>query len=476
MDKRVLLVNPSYESIYNRSESPYYRKFYLFKSNKVPYQPVLSLAVLAGSLKQAGNSVKIVDCNLPEFSQGAFKQALQEFKPDFVGITFASGLFEEMKRLAADTKSFDPKIVIFGGGSHASAFPEQSLKDSPLDIVITGEADFTICDVVSGKSLGAIPGVWYRKGNKIEESPLPKPIIQNLDSLPFPAWELVDLSRYETPRYLARKNPAGFMETSRGCPWGCVYCNKSVMGRNWRAKSPERVVDEIEYLLQCGFKEIHVADDMFTTQMDRAKKICDLIMERGLKFPWATLTGIRVDRVDLEMFQKMKKAGCYRVYFGIESGSQDILDRIDKKITLEQVRNAVTLAKKAGLEACGFFMMGLPGETEETMEKTIEFAASLDLDLAKTTICIPLPNTVMYNELKSQGRIKINDWTQFNLYTTLKDVYDHENLEWETVNEYYKKFYRRFYLRPSFIARRVVNSIRKGEIIQDILQFATMQW
>ena len=191
---------------------------------------------------------------------------------------------------------------------------------------------------------------------------------------------------------------------------------------------------------------------------------------------WSTITGIRVDRVDFELLDKMRQAGCYRVYFGIESGNQEILNNIKKGITLEQVRKAVEFAKKAKLEIAGYFMVGLPGDTEETMQDTINFAKSLDLNLAKASITIPLPATGIFNELDAKGLIKTHDWEKFKFYSTPSTIYDHQNLSWSTIEKYYSKFYREIYLNPKFIFKRLKNSIINKTIIDDFKMFIQMKW
>jgi len=472
--KRVLLIDPSYEELYSKSNIHLYKQKSKNKKQKVPYNPVLGLATLGGALLKNNCEVKILDMNLPDQKTSLIK-VLKNFNPDFVGITFVSGLFNEMKSLAKLIKNYNKKIIIFGGGSHASAFPKQSLKESLLDIVVVGEADLTIVDIIKSKPLSKIKGLSYKKNGKIYQNSR-REQIKDLDSLPFPAWNLYDIQRYHAPKVIARKTPAGWLETSRGCVFGCIYCTKTTFGRNFRVKSPKRVVDEIKYMLNLGFKEIHIADDCMTTDITRAKEICDEILRRKLKFIWSTPTGIRVDLVDLELLKKMKKSGCYRVYFGIESGNQKLIDRIDKGIKLGQVRRAVELSKKAGLETVGYFMLGLPDETEKTMRDTINFAKSLDLDLAKTTITGTLPATKLYEEYNKKGLIKIKDWSQFNLYMTPRDIYKHPTLSWDTIEKYNKKFYREFYLRPGFIIKRIYKGIIHGTLINDFMQMISTKW
>lgn len=464
--KKVLLINLSFEKIYNQTSM----------KGVAPNTPPLSLACIAGSLLKNGHEVKIFDFNLYE-ENGDFEllETFKKFNPNFVGITFVTPLIREADRVCRIIKKINNNIIIIGGGPHCSSFPESALKETYLDIAIIGEGDFTINEIVENKDFSLIKGIAYKSNGKIIVNER-KTFIEDLDTLPFPAHNLYEINKYKTPSAIARNNPVAWVETSRGCLFGCVYCNKSCFGRTFRVKSPERVVEEFMKIKEMGFKEIHLTDDGFTTDMARAKKICDLLIEKKVEIAWSTITGIRVDKVDFELLNKMKKAGCYRVYFGIESGNQKILNNIKKGIKLEQVPKAVNMAKKAGLEVAGYFMIGLPGETEETMQDTIDFAKSLKLDLAKISITIPLPATEMFNELESKNLIKTHEWENFKFYSAPSMIYDHPNLSWETIEHYYKKFYRTVYLNPRFILKRIVLSFRNKTIMEDIKMALSMKF
>ncbi len=316
----------------------------------------------------------------------------------------------------------------------------------------------------------------YKKADGTLVKTAHKPFIEDLDTLPLPAWQLFDIEKYIVPKFTARHSPVGWMETSRGCPWGCTYCTKSVHGRTFRTKSAQRVVEEIEHMEKHGFKEFQIADDSFTTDMERAEEVCNKIIERGLTMPWVALTGIRVDRVNPDLLKKMNKAGCYRMFFGLESGNQEILKIIKKNINLQQVREAVRLAQEAGIEPWGSFMIGLPGETEQTMQDTINFARSLDLDRVKCTITIPLPATPLHQEYMAKGLIPEENWAEYNLYKPARDLYTHPNLDWDTIEAYYKKFYRKFYFRPKYIAYRFKKDLKDGMLWTHFKVLAGINW
>jgi radical SAM superfamily enzyme YgiQ (UPF0313 family) len=465
--KSILLINPSYATVYAGAKI----------KEGVPYSPVLSLATIAAPLLERGYNVRVIDLNIVrEPMKDIVLLELKENLPGYVGITFTTPLYDEMYKISQWIKEFDKNIKIVGGGMHASSFPEDTLLNTPLDIVVIGEGDFTLLEILESEDISRVKGVCYKneKGEIIRNPS--REYIKDLDILPFPAWKLFGIEKYRTTDLLARKNPVGWLETSRGCIYGCVYCSKNVHGRTFRTKSAQRVLSEIEFMLKSGFQEIHIADDCFNTDMDRAKEICRLIIKKGLNFPWATVTGIRVDRVDEELLLLMRQAGCYRLYYGIESGDPEVLKNIKKGITLEQIESAVKTAKGVGLEVFGFFMIGLPGETVESMKKTIDFACRLGLDMAKMSITIPLPATPLYNEWLSKGLIKKTAWREFNLYAMSEELFDHPDLTWEQIKRYYKKFYRDFYWRPSFILNRLQQSIKRGTVFSDVKHLLQTDW
>ena len=268
----------------------------------------------------------------------------------------------------------------------------------------------------------------------------------------------------------------GHIETSRGCAFECNFCSKLTFGSLFRTKEPKRVVDEMEYMLKCGFREIHIADDSFTQDIQRAKDICNEILKRKLNFSWSLVNGVRVNMVDLEFLKLAKKSGCWQVCFGIESADQEVLDRINKKITVPQVERAVRLAKSVGLETLGLFIFGLSGDTEGSIRRTINFAKNTPLDTAKFDICIPYPGTSYYDELSSQGNIISRDWSKYNYHKTREPLFRHQNLSWETINYFYRKAYKDFYIRPAYFIKRLIRDIKKGDLFYDIRYFLLTRW
>ena len=459
MRKKVLLViPPSSISLYAKSKIK-------AAVSEIPY---ISTAALAASLLQDNNQVKILDLSIQPTKQiKLLHKTLFRFKPDFVGVTFTTPLYKEALTIAEEVKRYNLNITLIGGGVHISALPEETLKESKFDIAVIGEGDRTIVEIVKSDDFSLVDGICYKTQTGEIKRNKPRELIKDLDELPYPAWHLYDIKAYKTSALTSKKNPVGAIETSRGCVFGCTYCNKDIFGRRFRFKSAERVADEFEYMIKMGFKEIHVWDDNFVTNIKRAKEICNLLIKRKIKVPWCLACGIRVDCVDEEFLQKAKQAGCYSVYFGVEAGNAELLKTINKGIKLEQVENAFKLAKKVGLETLGFFMFGLPGETEATMQETIDFAKKLDPDYAKVTILVPFPSTIIYEEMDKKGLIKTKDWSKYNFHTASR-VYNHENLSWDELEKYYASFYKQFYFRPKYITKRAFNGVLNGRIFWDI--------
>ncbi|MFH1539350.1 MAG: radical SAM protein [bacterium] len=340
--------------------------------------------------------IKFLDLDL---YVSAWKQKLSEtvkaFQPEWMGVTSNTPTFNLALECAEITKKVSPGTKTVIGGVHASVYPGEALEKPFVDFAVHGEGDFVFHELVEKGNPENVPGVSYRQNGsaKINERP---PLIENLDSLGLPRYDLVELEKYRGTSVLAPRGPAGYIELSRGCQHRCTFCSKAVFGKIFRPKSPERVLREVEYMLGAGFEWIHFIDDGFGTDERRIINLCGLIHAKGLKFNWTALSGVAGDQWTKEMFDMLKRAGCARVSFGIESGSQAVLDRVKKDVNLDQIRRGVAAARASGLETLGFFILGLPGETAESIEKTISFAVDSRLDLAHFSLAVPYPGSKLY--------------------------------------------------------------------------------
>ncbi|MEL7209310.1 MAG: radical SAM protein [Actinomycetota bacterium] len=236
-------------------------------------------------------------------------------------------------------------------------------------------------------------------------------------------------------------------------------------------KSPERCADELERIASLGYREVVVNDDIFTTDNNWASAVCEEIIRRGIDVAWTCNNGIRVDSADPELFDVMRAAGCYRVYFGLETGNQDVLKSFGKggQASIDKGVEAVQMARDAELEPNGFFLVGLMPDTEESMQDTIDYAKRLPLDTMKCGICVPYPGTPMFNELHRQHRIKTFDWDAYTVYNKADTIFDHPELPWSVINEYFDRFYREAYFKnPRYIWRRFKFMVKNGQVLDSL--------
>ena len=436
--------------------------------------PFVTLGALAGAVLLDGHEVQVADLMIEARPMDAYRDKLSSWKPDYIGITFTTPLVSEAFSLAETAREILPHSLIIAGGVHASTLPEEVLENSRFDVVVVGEGENTLREICRGMELDSIKGTVFIKDGNVFKTP-PRELIQDLDQLPMPAWQLYDLRYYRSPHIASRKNPVGYMETNRGCNHHCTYCSQNIFGHSVREKSPKRVVDEMFRMLELGFNDIHIKDNNFTADIERAKKVCRLLIERKFPAPWALPTGVNVHDVDREFFELASKAGCYQVAFGIESAVPEVLLKVAKRQDTDLMRKAVEMAHDAGLETVGFFMIGLPGDTEETIRETMKFACSIPLTYAKASMTLPFPSSALFRQIDREGRIKSKNWDIYNFHCTT-EVWEHENLSWDTIRKYYGMFHRKFYFRPSYIWHRFFKDLRNGHLWDDMKAVLTNNW
>ncbi|MFC2162169.1 B12-binding domain-containing radical SAM protein [Candidatus Altiarchaeota archaeon] len=360
-----------------------------------PYPP-LGVAYIASRMLAAGIEVRIFDFSLEK--DKSIDEKVSEvvvFAPDAIGISCMTNTYANALEIAKRLKKGIDAPIIFGG-PHVTVFPEETLKNPEVDYVISGEGEYSSLELLGSIGQGnAIEGAGHKEDGKINFAPSCN-YITDLDALPFPARQLLDLDSYELTG--PDGGPMATIMTSRGCPFGCTYCFKQLFGMKYRTRSPENIYDEIVQLTKdFGYRNFYFIDDLFTFDPERVKSLCDMIKDNGLDIKWQCLA--RVDKVDHELLRIMKDAGCYKIHFGIESASQEILATIQKAINLDQVRKAVADCKELGIQTKGYFMLALPGDTEATMRKTIGFAYELDLDESMFSVTTPFPGTKMWNQV-----------------------------------------------------------------------------
>lgn len=416
---KVLLVNPP-QTFYPGSDPP---------SGNLP----LGLMYIAAVLDKAGYKVEILDA----FMKGSsfisradimkvgmtfkkIKEEIQRRKPSIVGIAnpFTCQV-EHAIEIGNIAKEVDKSILTVVGGPHVSAVPTQFMEEAEsIDIAVVGEGEYTMLDIAKfcegTKNISGVKGIFYRKNEKIIQNP-PRPLINNLDELPFPAYHLIDMEKYLSPskiEYRSFKNRAISMITSRGCPFNCNFCSVHLhMGKTFRAHSVDYVINHIEHVVnKYKVKTIFFEDDNLTFDLKRFEAICDQIIEKGIKFHWETPNGIRADYLTRNLLKKMKRSGCQSVFFGIESGDQYVLDNIiDKSLNLKDVIKVAKICKEIGINTAAFYIIGFPGEKKKHMLRTVELALRLkkEYDVGMLLhIATPSLGTRLYKECKEKGFIQ----------------------------------------------------------------------
>jgi radical SAM superfamily enzyme YgiQ (UPF0313 family) len=463
---RCLLINPSYKASYGKAKV----------SIIDPVFPTVALLSLAAIAEKFGHEVAILDLSYVQYDWRLVEEKIKSFHPDIVAITGTTPLMNQIRDISVMVKRRFGGTRVIAGGVHVSALPKESLAESMLDMVIVGEGELTFADILNGTPPRDIPGIYYRaETGEIRENP-PRPFIANLDDLPLPAWHLFDARMYKNKisRLLARRVPACMIEFSRGCIYKCDFCaSKMTMALGYRKKSPERCAREVELLYRHGWREFALTDDIFTSDVRWAKEVCRKIIDTGLDVAWSCTNGIRVESADDELFQLMRKAGCYRVSFGFETGNDEVLKAFGKggKASLAQGVTAVDLARKAKIDVSGFFMLGLSPDTEASMRDTVHYSRKLSLDMLKFGIAVPFPGTKMFKDYCRKSLVKSFNWDDYIIYTS-KPLFTHPNLDFSTVKKYMKLAYRKAILaNPKFIFRRIFHSIRSLELFWDIYYF-----
>lgn len=402
---RCLLINP----FYPLSENP---------------SPPLGLAYLAAVLEKAGAEVEILDFVVFPYNETVFRSKLERFNPDIVAATAVTMTFDRAVRIIQDTRRWHPGSLTVMGGPHISFCAEESLSAYPeLDIAVLGEGEQTLVEIAAavekGRNWHQISGLVFRQAGKIVSTGKRHPPI-DVNTLESPARHLLALGRYR-----ALGMPIS-MTTSRGCPYSCIFCvGRKMVGAKVRYRDPVKVVDEMETLAGYGFCQINVADDLFTANARHCLAVCDEILKRNLKVKWTSFS--RVDTVSLKILQKMKAAGCQAVSFGIESGNAQILKTIQKGITLSQVIEAVHLCNQVGLMPHGSFILGLPGETPETLKETLAFGEELKkLGVSYGFhLLAPFPGTKVRQDSAALGiTILSNDWSEYHANRAIVETPD----------------------------------------------------
>jgi len=430
--------------------------------------PPLGLLSLAATLRasDSGHAVEILDSQALGLDYRGIEEEIRRRDPDLVGIQVMTFTLLDAMETARAAKRAKRSVHLTMGGPHAHLYPEETVSQPEVDTVGLGEGEYVFRDLfdalAEGKGAAGIEGVVYKENGRVVSSDA-RPHIRDLDSLPFPARDLVPTEKYFSS--LARSRPVTTMISSRGCPHRCIFCDRPHLGKVFRTRRPERIVEEMaECVERFGVREIFFYDDTFAVERSRLLAVCEAIHARGLKVPWDIRA--RVDTMDEEVLLKLKAAGCTRIHYGVEAGTAEILKVLRKGITLEEALNVFRLTRKVGITTLAYFMLGSPGETRAQMEETLRFARKLDPDYVHLSLTTPFPGTELYRMGLERGVFKGDYWREFarnprpdfvpQLWT---EALSREELV-ELLNEGYKSFYR----RPGYLLRRLWEVRSFGEL------------
>jgi len=414
------------------------------------YLPI-GLAYLAAVLEKNGHEVNVIDCQALEINQETLGAKLASFEPDVIGITAVAPLINSALQCARVAKKTCSNAQVVMGGPHATFMDEPILsEEAAVDVVVRGEGEQTLLELAQNQpnssNLNTVNGITFRNKGQIVRTPN-RAFIQNLEELPKPAYGHFQLEKY---RLFGRTLLP--VVTSRGCPFQCAFCVASRMfGKAYRMRSPKNVVDELEWLRDThGAEAFTFYDDTLTFDKKRIYEICDEIKNRKIGLPWDCQS--RVDQISKEILTKMKDAGCQQIFFGVESGCQQILDSVNKRTTVEQNEKAIKLAKETGLFVTISIMIGYPGETREARKQTLDFIRRAKPDDVYLCVATPYPGTELRSVVEKRGWKISSDW---NSYDTMTLVFENPELSPEEAKRVRQKFYDDFY-SPSYVFRQLL--------------------
>ncbi len=432
--------------------------------------PSIGLLGLAAVARKAGHRVKIVEAAACNLSYEESLQQILNFKPDIVGFTAVTSSIYKAAKLSKMIKERSPEIKVIIGGPHITAVPEETMSRFPeFDIASIGEGEEVLQNIISclenNGQLKNVQGILFRENSDLVKTK-PHPLIQNLDELPFPAWDLIDNFPwgFKPAAFKCKRLPATYIISARGCPHLCIFCDTSVFSRQYRAFSAEYMIEMIKVLkTDYGIREILFEDDTFIIFKKRLIQLCETLIKEKIKISWSC--NGRASSVKPDILKLMKKAGCWQISYGIESGDPEILEFSRKRTKIEQMTQALEWTHKAGILTKGFFILGFPNETEDTLKRTIDYAKNNFLDDVSVSKMTPFPGSEMYRIGEKYGYIN-KDWEKMNL---LDAVFIPFKLSKEKLDMYQNKFLKEFYLRPVIIKTYILRLIKNPGNIKGIL-------
>lgn len=428
----------------------------------------MGLAYIAAVLEQNGHEVRALDCLVERSDKKLVETCIRREKPSVVAIQAFTPSVHYAIEIAETVKEVDQEIKVMLGGTHPTALPEATLAMSDsVDFVVRHEGEYTSLHLVNALEKGAdyvslkkINGIGFKHDGEVINTPN-APLVMDLDTIPFPALHLFPVDKYQ---YFGAKKEIYSLISSRGCPYSCEFCASSLI-KNWRGRSAKNIVDEMEWARKkFGFSGFAFLDDLAALNRDRIFDICREMKERGLGFAWGITA--RADALDKEMLIEMEQTNCRCVFLGVESGSQEILDRMKKGITLEQIEKTFKWVNELGMDSIASATLGYPGETRETIEQTMEFVIKLDPGVLVLSAATPYPGTPYFQRALERGWLPRDlskiDWRNFTMYDA---IIGNENLTRDEVDKLISEFYNKFRRRPGWMFKRLILDIKQNQAL-----------
>jgi radical SAM superfamily enzyme YgiQ (UPF0313 family) len=427
--------------------------------------PPYDSAMIAANIRDVA-SVEILDGNAKNLSLEDIKEYIKKSNPEYVMFSNSTPTIGWDLNIAKISKGVNPTITTITFGPHITALGDEVMRGCEyLDIAVINEQELTIREIIESENVKNVEGTIFREGDRIINQGKRKQL-EDLNKLHFPAHDLLELGLYKLP--YAKRHPVTATMTSRGCPGKCIFCCSWLISKEFHPRSPENVLEELRFLSEeLGVHEIKFWDDTFTHDMKRVSSICNMIKSEKLDISWTCNT--RIDRINSELLKAMKEAGCHTICLGVESGDDKILKLIGKEITTSQIKDAFKYVKSVGLDTAGFFMLGHPWDTPETMQKTIDFAKSLDPEYASFNIVTPFPGTPLFNMAEEKGWLKTKEWSKYE--STMYPVYEPEGVSRDVIWSMFNKAYKEYYISPKYIIKRLTKLRSLSDIGRDVSSF-----
>lgn len=429
----------------------------------------LGLLYVATFLDKYGHETKICETQIYRNGNKHFEEELKEFKPDIVGLSAITGVVKDAGKMAEVVKKYTDAVVVLGG-HHASALPIMTLEEFPaIDITVVGEGEYTMAEVVTAlegkREMASVAGAAWRNGKNIKYN-APRPPISDLDSLPFP-----DRTKVKNHLYLPNLNdyvslPSTNISSSRGCPFRCTFCSRTGarLLQTINLRSAENVFEEIVLCVEkFGIHDIRFPDDTFTFSRKRTIQICEMLLRHKIKINWSCYSC--PNEVDPELLKLMRRSGCYLIKYGIETSDDSVLQAMKKGFTIQDARQAVKWTKEAQIECFSGWIIGLPGQTEEDIDRVIDFAIKISPDISVFASLAMFPGSSLFDEYRKENKLLHFDWDRY--LDTGTDVFKGE-LSGPILEQKVRKAFRRFYLRPSYVFQKLIRIFVSGHPIREI--------